>query len=230
MISYIFDIDGTLALSNDLDERLFARAIEEVLGISGISTDWSTYRETTDEAITRELIERHLPNKDPHQLTHATRERFIELVRADLADPSRTVSPVPGVPQILAQLARQDGAAVAMATGGWPESARLKLAAVGVDHSVHTICTCADHPHRSAIIEQALADLGRGRENAVYFGDGIWDARASRRLGIGFVGVAAEDGRRERLETEGVRIILDDLSETSAVLDAAEQALRLVSA
>lgn len=230
MTTYLFDIDGTLARSNDLDERLFARAIEEVLGVPGISTDWATYADTTDEAITRELIERHLAGAEADRLTAATRSRFIELVTADLGNAQRTIAPVPGVPRILDLLGARDGAAIAMATGGWPESARLKLDAIGVDYSRLPLCTCADHPHRHGIIEHALGQLGRRRDRAVYFGDGIWDARASRRLGIGFVGVAAEPGKRDRLEREGVTIILDDFSDPERVLDAANRALALASA
>lgn len=230
MTTYLFDIDGTLARSNDLDERLFALAIEEILGVEGISTDWATYADTTDEAITRELIEMHRAGEDPDQLAAATRLRFIELVSADLADLQQHITPVPGVPQILDRLAQQDGAALAMATGGWPESAKLKLQAIGVDHAAHTLCTCADHPHRHGIIEHALAQLGRTSESAVYFGDGIWDARAARRLGIGFVGIAAEPGRRERLEAEGATVILDGFADFDEVVEAADRAMAIALA
>ncbi len=230
MTTYLFDIDGTLARSNDLDERLFARAIEEVLGVAGISTDWASYHETTDEAITRELIQMHRAGDDADQLVAATRARFIEMVRADLADLQRTITPVPGVPRVLDDLASQDGAAVGMATGGWPESAKLKLDTVGVNYAAHHLSTCADHPHRYAIIRHALERLGRSTDGAVYFGDGIWDARASKRLGIGFVGVAAEPGKRERLEAEGVTIILEGFDDLDQVIEAAERALSLVSA
>ena len=230
MTTYLFDIDGTLARSNDLDERLFARAIEEVLGVTGISTDWASYHETTDEAITRELIQRHRGADDEDQLVRVTQERFIEMVRADLADLQRSIAPVPGVPRVLDRLAAREGAAVAMATGGWPESARLKLDTIGVDYQAHHLSTCADHPHRYAIIQHALDRLGRDREGAVYFGDGIWDARASKRLGIGFVGVAAEPGKRERLEAEGVTIILEDFGDLDRVIESAERAVSLASA
>jgi phosphoglycolate phosphatase-like HAD superfamily hydrolase len=230
MHAYIFDIDGTLARSNDLDERLFARAIEEVLGVQGISTDWASYAETTDEAITRELIQMHRASDDAERLVASTRSRFIDMVRADLSDLQRTITPVPGVPSVLDLLAEREGASVAMATGGWPESAKLKLETVGVDYSRHRLSTCADHPHRYAIIRHALAGLGRDTDGAVYFGDGIWDARASKRLGIGFVGIAAEPGKRERLEAEGVTVILNDFSDIDEVVDATERALSIASA
>ena len=75
-----------------------------------------------------------------------------------------------------------------------------------------------------------MAGLGRDTDGAVYFGDGIWDARASKRLGIGFVGIAAEPGKRERLEAEGVTVILNDFSDIDEVVDAAERALSIASA
>lgn len=225
MTTFIFDIDGTLAISNELDERLFAQAIEETLGIRGISTDWGTYAETTDEAITAELAGLHLPQNDPVEISQRVRERFIELMRAGLADAQSTIRPVPGVPGILGQLAERENASIAIATGGWPETARMKLDTIGVDHRVYRLCTCADHPHRHGIITRALECVDRPLEGAVYFGDGVWDARTTHRMGMAFVGVAAEPGKRERLEAEGVRVILEDFTDPETVVGAAEEAI-----
>jgi len=53
----VFDLDGTLTVSNRLDARCFTAALQEV-GAGPISTDWSTYREQTDSGIARECLER----------------------------------------------------------------------------------------------------------------------------------------------------------------------------
>ena len=82
---------------------------------------------------------------------------------------------------------------------------------------------------RLAMVDLA-AVIADPPDGAVYFGDGIWDARASRRLGIGFVGIAAEPGKRERLEAEGVTVILDGFGDIGEVVDAAERALSIASA
>ena len=170
------------------------------------------------------------PQDDPAEISQRVRERFIELMRAGLADAQSTIRPVPGVPGILGLLAERENASIAIATGGWPETARMKLDTIGVDHRVYRLCTCADHPHRHGIITRALECVDRPMEGAVYFGDGVWDARTTHRMGMAFVGVAAEPGKRERLEAEGVRVILEDFTDPEAVVGAAEEAIDRVRA
>jgi phosphoglycolate phosphatase-like HAD superfamily hydrolase len=51
-------------------------------------------------------------------------------------------------------------------------------------------------------------------------GDGVWDARATRALGIGFLGVRC-DGRpegAERLRREGAERVVHDLTPTGELL------------
>jgi beta-phosphoglucomutase-like phosphatase (HAD superfamily) len=47
----MFDIDGTLTLSNDLDDTAFLNALDEVFNIREFSTDWATYPHVTDAGI-----------------------------------------------------------------------------------------------------------------------------------------------------------------------------------
>jgi len=55
--------------------------------------------------------------------------------------------------------------------------------------------------------------------SAVYVGDGVWDARASRRLGIPFIGVAT-DGQAARLTAEGAARVFTDYSDTDLFLSS----------
>ena len=60
-------------------------------------------------------------------------------------------------------------------------------------------------------------------DGVVYVGDGVWDLRAARRLGHGFVGVGGDRGR-ERLVREGASVVLRDFTDlegTVAALSAA---------
>lgn len=56
----MFDIDGTLTLSNDLDDAAFLSALDEVFNIREVSTDWATYLQVTDAGIFREICITHL--------------------------------------------------------------------------------------------------------------------------------------------------------------------------
>jgi phosphoglycolate phosphatase-like HAD superfamily hydrolase len=53
-----------------------------------------------------------------------------------------------------------------------------------------------------------------GITSVVYVGDGVWDARAARRLGYAFVGIG--DGA-ERLREEGASMVVGDLTCSRAV-------------
>ena len=52
----MFDIDGTLVRSYDLDSICYIDAVREVTGIC-VDPDWSKYRHVTDAGILEEIIE-----------------------------------------------------------------------------------------------------------------------------------------------------------------------------
>ena len=54
----IFDIDGTLTQTADVDSRCFVQTVKDVLDLDEIDTDWATYRHVTDAGIAADLLER----------------------------------------------------------------------------------------------------------------------------------------------------------------------------
>ena len=52
----IFDNDGTICDTQDVEGVCYARAIETVTGRSLATLDWSTYDEPTSTAIVRDLL------------------------------------------------------------------------------------------------------------------------------------------------------------------------------
>ena len=52
---------------------------------------------------------------------------------------------------------------------------------------------------------------------AVYVGDGVWDARASRKLGIPFIGIGVGE-RAALLEGEGAICVLPDFQDANLFL------------
>lgn len=73
---------------------------------------------------------------------------------------------------------------------------------------------------------QDLLALARQRfGSVVYIGDGLWDLRTSRELGIGFVGVRVA-GDAEHLRREGADRVLTDFDDLHRALAALAQAAR----
>lgn len=182
----MFDIDGTLVESYDFDTQCFKQAAQEVLGVS-IDTEWHTYPHVTDSGITRELLKRHNVASDKHEtVVAALKSRFLNLTETYIAE--HGVRPIPGAAAFLTHLQKTKGVTLALATGGWAETARMKLNAAGLPTSRIPLASASDHHDRVEIMKIAERKAGGTcYQNCTYFGDGVWDRTAASHLGYGFV-------------------------------------------
>ena len=218
----VFDIDGTLCRTSGIDDSCWRQAAQEVLGISDMSTDWSDYPHSTDESIACSLIRQHHGIEPDRDLLDRLRDHFVELLHAAHRDAPEVIQATPGACELLAELEKADHP-VAIATGGWTPSARFKLSRSGIDWGkVPSAFACDAHPReqiislaidRAAQLHQCIpADFGR----IVYVGDGVWDLKASRALGISFVGIASGD-RAGQLRASGANTVFEDFEDLEAV-------------
>ena len=220
----IFDIDGTLCRTSQLDDDCWRLAAREVLGIASMSTDWNEYPHSTDESIASALHERVHGVEAGREDIDVLRDRFVSILQdAQEASPD-LMKQTPGASGIIARL-HSEGHGVAIATGGWTPSARFKLQSCGIEHdSIPSAFACDAHP-RADIIEIArkrAIEQGVHAEDdssVVYVGDGLWDLIAARQLGIGFVGLAS--GQRELLLREaGANDVFPDFLDEERFLEA----------
>ena len=213
----IFDIDGTLTRTNGVDEACYAQAVHDVLGVSGISTDWSSYRHSSDNGILHEIIETHCKRAPTGRDFRAVRSRFIELVSIRSRRDSEGWEEVAGAREILRELPSM-GWTIAVATGGWGPSALRKLECANISTSSIAFA-CADHAFaRLDIIRWALrAAVGVVKSSSipvVYVGDGVWDIQAARAGGYGFVGIGHGE-RASRLVAAGSQFVMSDYLDRS---------------
>jgi phosphoglycolate phosphatase-like HAD superfamily hydrolase len=218
----IFDVDGTLARTSQVDDDCWLQAAKDILGLDDMETDWGAYEHSTDEAIASQLIRDRTDFADNHETIERVRRRHDELTHAAVdADPS-LFQATPGAEGVFDRLA-EDGWASAIATGGWKGTATLKLVRAGIDIEGVPAAFAQDARPREDLIrlarDRAQATHGVAFERVVYVGDGAWDVRASALLGIGFVGIA-EDTRRDWLIEQGAGIVLPDFSDHQAFLAA----------
>ncbi|MEE8288231.1 MAG: hypothetical protein V3R25_02330, partial [Nitrosomonadaceae bacterium] len=76
----MFDIDGTLVQSSDLDDDCFIRAIEEILGIV-IDEVWSNYEHVTDKGILNEIIQSKGLNDQKDEIHEKVKNTFVRKIR-----------------------------------------------------------------------------------------------------------------------------------------------------
>lgn len=209
----VFDIDGTLTRTDAIDDACYAAAVSEVLSIPGIDTDWTHYPHVTDSGILRHVVRSSL-GRDVLPLEM---DRVCQCFRRRLEDAlgrrPDSCLPVPGGPEMLRQLAVQSSLAVALATGGWESTARLKLERAGYDIQDIPLASSSDADTREEIMR--IAELRAREKHGVppfetitYVGDGVWDARAAANLGWRFLGVGTGE-QAARLEREGAFAVID---------------------
>jgi phosphoglycolate phosphatase-like HAD superfamily hydrolase len=217
----MFDIDGTLTDTMKVDALCFVRAFAEVCGFRDIDTDWSRYRHATDAGIFYEIFEARIGRLPTAKEISRFHQHFMSLLVE--ASKERPFAAVPGATQLLSLLADWGVYKVSLATGCWSDSARLKMTSAGMCYDAYPSASCDDAPERDSIIklsmQKAVRRFGGPFVSAVYVGDGVWDARACRKVGIPFIGIGT-GGRAEKLAAEGAVVVLRDFSDSDLFLDS----------
>lgn len=209
----VFDLDGTLTDTTHVDEHAIVGALHDVLGVTGLSTDWSEYEHSTDAGIVHEVIQRERGTVSI-DILHRVHDRCLEIMEQFYTSSPDLFLPINGATDVLKRLTDAN-IAVAIATGSWRESALFKLRVARIWRHQTIMATSDESQSRSEIISRAISQAAErynqdGFQHVTYVGDGIWDARASRKLGLNFIGIAS-NGHAERLRAEGVDTILHDL-------------------
>lgn len=187
MHAVIFDIDGTLLESASADDALFKEAVVSVLGDVRFRASLADYDHVTDSGILAQVLE-------DNGIAHASddilaiKSHFVRSLRKHISDhgPFPEVS---GAGNILESFHTSNEHSVAIATGGWRESAQLKLVSAGLDRFDFPLSTSDDGFDRKEIMRMALGRLGSGFQSVTYYGDGVWDRDACSELGWQFVAV-----------------------------------------
>lgn len=220
----IFDIDGTLLRSVELDDTCFVRAFADVLGIDGLSADWARYEHVTDSGLAREIVRRHRGRDPTDEEMELLAQRSCQLLRRATARSPGAIRAVAGAGRLIEWLGTGAEWRTAIASGSWLATARIKLEAAGLALDDLPAAFADDSPDRSEILRAAIVRASRcyaaaGFGKVVYVGDGAWDVEAARRLGIAFVGMAGRGGAGP-LVAAGAATVLSDFLQPDAVLAA----------
>lgn len=195
MRSIMFDIDGTLVDSFAFDEACFTEAVKEELG-GDVNTNWQTYRHVTDRGLLMELLGNLGRADDIAAIEPVVKKSFIQKIKQHLAKaPARAT---PGAAEFINQLKQRNDVNLSIATGGWLESALLKLASAGIDVDEVPIATSNDHHIRTEIMRLACRRAANVGE-VIYFGDAEWDRNACAELGFKFIVVGKRTNHSVRV-------------------------------
>lgn len=210
----IFDLDGTLTRTNQVDDLCFPRAFAETLGVTGIDTDWSAYTHATDTVIFEESFARRfrrLPNSDESK---SFQRHFVALLSELHASRPALFAEVPGASSLLDRLQRDSEWCAAIATGCWKQSAQIKIEAAALPTAGLPMAFVEDGISREEIVQSAVERAAcqykqRLFERVVSIGDGLWDVKTAQKLGLPFVGVA-EGEQAKLLRRAGASYVVEN--------------------
>ncbi len=216
----IFDIDGTLTHTKKVDDKCFMKAFEQTFGIDIWQQEWSVLKHVTDWGITEEIIQREwgrVPTKEEYEsmISH-----FVANLKAESVKDGLQFNEIPGASSFFNSLKKMEEFKLGIATGSWEQSARLKLGIIGVGLEGICFSNSDDHRSREDITKDVIAQLSRKYQfppkQIVYFGDGAWDYKTCKNLGIKFIGIDVEnDGKLREL---GAETIFKDFTNSEQIL------------
>jgi phosphoglycolate phosphatase-like HAD superfamily hydrolase len=217
----LFDIDGTLTLTNTISSDCFVEAMAQTFQITEIDTDWSKYRNVTERGCFDDILESSKGRPGTEEELGKFKNCFLKLLR-DRTDLNNALfRPVPGAGKVLGALKSRADVATALATGAWLESAEIKLRRAGLDIEHMPIISGNDAPTRERILkvaeERLGVEVGVRFETKTYVGDAPWDLRAATDRGFHFIGVGA--GKRAGLlRSQGAEWLVADFGRPEVFL------------
>ena len=184
----MFDIDGTLVNSYKFDEACYIKASKIVLGVE-ISSNWKAYNNATDVGMLNENIDRFNIKGDRDQIQQTFKQVFTNLIEEHITNYPESVQEIRGASRFMQYLFSLENVKVAIATGGFEETAKLKLKAAGIDFNGCAFASSGDHYSRPGIMKAAekKAGIKVPLTSKIYFGDAVWDREASTSLNFKFV-------------------------------------------
>lgn len=180
----IFDIDGTLLRSSQEDDELYRQAVRNVLGDVTFRGSLHDYDPVTDSAILVQVLSDNDVRPDK-TIVERIRDEFFRLVHQHVVAHG-PFPEIPGAREFLRRMHASDRYSIAIATGGWRQSALTKLRTAGFDIEGVPLASSDDAMDRAAIMQIAFDATAVRTGSVTYFGDGPWDREACRKLGWNF--------------------------------------------
>lgn len=214
----IFDIDGTILDSVNADDDCFIQTYRDLYQIDLGDADWNDFKNVTDSGLTNEIFERWLNRTPTVEEIDKVKSHFKDLLDQRVEE----FTEIEGALSFIKSLSDKANFEVGFATGGWKETALLKCQSIGLDLNRFIFKSSNDHFNRARIIEMVIAEAKVKNQvgnfdTIVYFGDGLWDFKTTKELGIDFIGVDYK--QNNKLRAAGTKKIIKDYNQPEKIIN-----------
>jgi phosphoglycolate phosphatase-like HAD superfamily hydrolase len=219
----LFDIDGTLLLTGRAGLRAMSSAFEDLHGVAN-AFDGVRAAGRTDTSLVADALRQHgIP--DTSESHEQFRVAYLERLAREIHQPGVGRKGVmPGARELLHALPRYPHLHVALLTGNYRDAATIKLSYFELSDHFSWGAFSDDSGDRNALVPIARAraktfgvpDLACDR--AIVIGDTPDDVACAKAAGAFSIVVATGGFSVDDLRAAGADVVLDDLSDTEAVL------------
>ncbi len=214
----VFDIDGTLADTIKADDYGFIKTYRDLYNINLGEIDWSRFNHVTDLGVSREIFQINFKRLPTVEEINSVKKHFLGLLEKQFQNDADLFGEISGAVGFFNDL-QEKNYPLAIATGGWGETALFKLGKIGLEIDGVPFANSNHHYSRRNITELAI-EMAKEKHSAdfnriIYFGDGKWDLLTCREMGIEFIGVDfCRDGKLKKL---GAKIVIEDFSNSETL-------------
>ncbi len=220
----LFDIDGTLLLSGRAGLRAMTRAFDQTFGITN-AFEGQHFGGRTDSFLVSNALQSNGMPDTPEQHDRF-RTNYIPLLAEEIQHPGTGHKGLmPGARELLDALADLHHLHLALLTGNYREAAEIKLQHFELWEFFEWGAFSDDAADRNALVPIArsraeIYDIpGEAIERVIVIGDTPHDIECARVAGAKSIAVATGGFTLAQLRDAGADAVLQDLSDTKAVLD-----------
>ncbi len=216
----VFDIDGTITNTTQVDDFCFIQTYKDLYRINLEQADWNEFKHFTDLGISNQIFQDNFKRLPEGREIDSIKYHFLKLLKIQFNKDPGKFSEVTKAVSFINDLCRRNYP-IAIATGGWQETAIYKLEKVGIELNGIPFANSNHHYSRQKITEIAIhsakekyaTDFGQ----IIYFGDGKWDLLTCQEMGIKFVGVDfQQNGELKELRAG---IVIKDFENTRELIN-----------
>ena len=222
-LAWLFDIDGTLLVTDGAARESFARAVREVLRVDDDLGDIA-FAGRTEPLILADILGKHGARFRDGEEPRFWSAVFAHMRRAFGPDRGRLL---PGVGELLDAIDREPGWVSGLLTGNMTEMARIKLARFGLAERFGFGAFGEEAPDRDRLarlaVERVSARHGIRPDRCIVIGDTEHDIACARAAGARVVAVATGGRSRAELEALEPDLALDDLTATGRIIEWARE-------
>lgn len=204
----IFDIDGTLTDTKNVDDKCFIKTFEKVFGIDIKNQDWNELQNVTDWGITEEIIQKEFNRLPTEKEYEQMIDEFVGFLKFEKATDISQFKAVKNATDFFNYIKNESNYKIGIATGGWEKSAKLKLETIGINLNGVALSNSNKYKSREDITKDVIYQLDGKSDKmneVIYFGDGEWDFRTCQKLGIRFIGIdITNNGNLSKLDADFV--------------------------